>query len=109
MSDSTIIAKSSANGIGAISIIRLSGNNSIDLVSKFFKSKSGKLLTSVRTQTIHYGKIYEKNEIIDEVLVSVFKKPNSYTGENVVEISCHGSVYIEKRILELFINNGVVF
>ena len=107
MSDSTIIAKSSANGIGAISIIRLSGNNSIDLVSKFFKSKSGKLLTSVRTQTIHYGKIYEKNEIIDEVLVSVFKKPNSYTGENVVEISCHGSVYIEKRILELFINNGV--
>lgn len=104
----TIIALATSSGVGAIAVIRLSGEKAIEIVNNFFKSKFGKKdLTKVKSQTIHLGNIVENNHIIDEVLVSVFKNPNSYTGENVVEINCHGSVYIQQEIIQLFLKNGV--
>jgi tRNA modification GTPase len=104
----TIIALATSAGVGAIAVLRLSGENAIEIVNKHFKSKFGKKdLTKVKSHTIHLGNIFENERIIDEVLVSVFKNPNSYTGENVVEINCHGSVYIQQEILQLFVKNGV--
>jgi len=104
----TIIALATSSGVGAIAVIRLSGKNAIAIVNNHFKSKFGnKDLTTVKSHTIHLGNITDNNRIIDEVLVSVFKNPNSYTGENVVEINCHGSVYIQQELLQLFIKNGV--
>ena len=104
----TIIALATSSGVGAIAVIRLSGVNSIKIVDQYFRSKFGsKDLTEVKSHTIHLGDIIENKNIIDEVLVSVFKDPNSYTGENVVEISCHGSVYVQQEILQLFLKNGV--
>ena len=99
----TIIAQSTPQGKGAIAIIRLSGKDSIKIVNSLFPSKD---LTKVDTHTIHYGNIEYKDSIIDEVLVSVFKEPNSYTKENIVEISCHGADFIIKKILSLTINLG---
>ena len=87
----SIIALATPSGIGAISVIRISGEDAINIVSKKFNSISGKKLKNQKTHTIHLGHIIENNRLIDEVLVSVFKNPSSYTGENVVEISCHGS------------------
>ena len=102
----SIIALATPSGIGAISVIRISGEDAINIVSKKFKSISGKELKNQKTHTIHLGHIIENNRIIDEVLVSVFKNPSSYTGENVVEISCHGSSYIQQEIIQLFLKNG---
>jgi tRNA modification GTPase len=103
----TIIALATPSGIGAISVIRISGNNAITIVDSFFKSiKKGKQLIKQKTHTIHLGHIINNGIILDEVLVSVFKNPNSYTGENVVEISCHGSTYIQQEIIQLFLQNG---
>ncbi len=104
----TIIALATSSGVGAIAVIRLSGENSIKIVNEYFRSKFGsKDLTAVKSHTVHLGDILENKNIIDEVLVSVFKGPNSYTGENVVEISCHGSVYVQQEILQLFLKNDV--
>lgn len=104
----TIIALATSAGVGAIAVIRLSGENAIHIVNNHFTSKYGnKDLKSVKSHTIHLGNIIEGDHIIDEVLVSVFKNPNSYTGENVVEINCHGSVYIQQEIIQLFLKNGV--
>ncbi len=103
----TIIALASPAGVGAIAVIRLSGENSISLVDRFFKSvRKNKSLLDQKTHTIHLGHIVNNNKILDEVLVSVFKNPNSYTGENVVEISCHGSIFIQQEIIQLFLQNG---
>ncbi len=99
----TIVAQSTPQGKGAIAIIRLSGKDSIKIVNSLFPSKD---LTKVDTHTIHYGNIEYKDSIIDEVLVSVFKEPNSYTKENIVEISCHGGDFIIKKILSLTIKLG---
>lgn len=104
----TIIALATSSGVGAIAVIRISGEQAIEIVNNHFKSKFGnKDLTKVDTHTIHLGNIINGERIIDEVLVSIFKNPRSYTGENVVEINCHGSVYIQQEILQLFIKNGV--
>ena len=104
----TIIALATPSGVGAIAVIRLSGENAIEIVNQFFKFKFGKKeLITVKSHTIHLGSIVENNRIIDEVLVSVFKNPQSYTGENVIEINCHGSVYIQQEIIQHFIKNGV--
>jgi len=104
----TIIALATSSGVGAIAVIRLSGPEAIKKTNEFFKSESGKKdLTKVKSHTVHLGKIVDGNRLIDEVLVSVFKDPHSYTGENVAEISCHGSVYIQQEILQLFLRNGV--
>ena len=102
----SIIALATPSGIGAISVIRISGEDAINIVSKKFNSISGKKLKNQKTHTIHLGHIIENNRLIDEVLVSIFKNPSSYTGENVVEISCHGSSYIQQEIIQLFLKNG---
>ena len=103
----TIIALATPSGIGAIAVIRLSGENAITIVDTFFKSiKKVKKLQNQKSHTIHLGHIINDNDVLDEVLVSVFKNPNSYTGENVVEISCHGSAYIQQEIIQLFLKNG---
>ena len=102
----TIVALATASGAGAIAVIRLSGEDSFKIVSKCFKSVSGKQLSKQNTHTLHLGHIVDNTKIIDEVLVSIFKSPNSYTGENVVEVSCHGSTYIQQNIIQLFLKNG---
>ena len=105
--EGTIIALSSAPGSGAIAIIRLSGEDAISKTDLFFKSKSGKNLSESSGYSISYGDLVDNDEVIDEVVVSVYKAPHSYTGENIIEISCHGSIYIQQRILSIFTNAGV--
>ena len=102
----TIIALATPSGAGAIAVIRLSGPEAIAMVDAFFKSIHSKKLASQKTHTIHLGHIIDGSTILDEVLVSVFKNPQSYTGENIVEISCHGSSYIQQEIIQLFVRNG---
>jgi tRNA modification GTPase len=103
----TIIALATPSGMGAIAVIRLSGEKAIDIVDGFFRStRKNKSLKNQKTHSIHMGFIVDKEHIIDEVLVSIFKNPNSYTGENVVEISCHGSTFIQQEIIQLFLKNG---
>lgn len=105
--DDTIIALATPNGIGAISIIRISGKDAIAISDTFFRSViPNKKLINQKSHTIHLGNIVSKNVVLDQVLVSVFKNPNSYTGENVVEISCHGSVFIQQKIIQLFLQSG---
>ncbi|MGB4743047.1 MAG: tRNA uridine-5-carboxymethylaminomethyl(34) synthesis GTPase MnmE [Flavobacteriaceae bacterium] len=102
----TIIAVATTSGAGAIAVIRLSGSKAIAMVDASFKSISTKKLVSQKTHTIHLGHVVEDSRVLDEVLVSVFKNPKSYTGEDVVEISCHGSSYIQQEIIQLFVRNG---
>ena len=99
----TIVAQSTPQGKGAIGIIRLSGKNSITIINSMFPSKD---LSKEKSHTIHYGNIEYENDIIDEVLVSIFKEPKSYTKENIVEISCHGSNFIIKKILSIIVKLG---
>jgi len=101
-----IIALASASGTGAIAVIRISGKDAIEIVATKFQSVSNKKLNNQKTHTIHLGHIVDKGKVIDKVLVSIFKGPNSYTGENVIEISCHGSPYIQQQIVQLFLRNG---
>ncbi|MEE3999163.1 tRNA uridine-5-carboxymethylaminomethyl(34) synthesis GTPase MnmE [Tenacibaculum sp. FZY0031] len=103
----TIIALATPAGVGAIAIIRLSGEKSIKIVDSFFTSvKKNKSLLSQKSHTLHLGHIVNNGVIIDQVLVSIFKNPHSYTGEDVVEISCHGSSFIQQEIIQLFLQNG---
>jgi len=102
----TIIALATPSGAAAIAVIRLSGSKAVQMVDTSFKSISSKKLVSQKTHTIHLGHIVEDSRVLDEVLVSVFKNPKSYTGEDVVEISCHGSSYIQQEIIQLFVRNG---
>ncbi len=104
--NSTITAISTAHGMGAIAIIRLSGDNAIEISDKVFVSASGKKLSQQAPNTLHLGFIYDEDVPVDEVIISLFKAPNSYTGEDLVEISCHGSLYIQQRILELLVSKG---
>lgn len=101
-----ITAISTPAGIGGIAIIRLSGNGCVELADTVFKSKGDKRLIDQKANTIHFGSIMKDESILDEVLVSIFKAPHSFTGEDVVEISCHGSVYIQQNILQLLISKG---
>ncbi len=105
--EGTIIALSSPPGSGAISIIRLSGKDSISAADKFFNSKSGKKLKDCNGYSISYGDFLVGKEVLDEVVISLYKGPHSYTGEDVVEISCHGSNYIQQEIISSFTNAGV--
>ncbi|AIY14043.1 tRNA uridine-5-carboxymethylaminomethyl(34) synthesis GTPase MnmE [Cellulophaga baltica] len=102
----TIVALATPSGAGAIAIIRLSGIDAITIASNHFVSRKGKKLVHQKTHTIVLGHIVDGNRVLDEVLVSIFKGPNSYTGENIVEISCHGSTYIQQEIIQLFLRNG---
>ena len=99
----TICALATPAGLGAIGVIRLSGTHAIAIANQCF---AGKNLTTVASHTAHFGRLVQAEEIIDEVLATVFVEPKSYTGENTVEISCHGSTYIQQRILEVLINAG---
>ena len=101
-----IIALATASGSGAISIIRVSGPKTIEITDSLFKSKDSSNLLEKNSHTITLGDIVDNSRVIDEVLVSLFISPKSYTGENVVEISCHGSSYVQKEIIKLFIDNG---
>ncbi len=101
-----ICAISSPPGMGAIALIRLSGIGSIKLTDNILKTPSGKKLEEAKANTIHFGRIISNNEIIDEVLVSIFHAPHSFTGDESVEIACHGSVYIQQKIMEVLIANG---
>jgi tRNA modification GTPase len=99
----TIVALATPNGIGALGIIRLSGKDSLTIANSVFK---GKDLTKQASHTIHFGNIVDGDVILDEVLISLFIAPRSYTRENVVEISCHGSAYIIESIIKLLIKKG---
>lgn len=99
----TIVALATPSGAGAIGVIRLSGSRAIEIINSVFK---GKDLSKQESHTIHFGTVYDGVELIDEVLVSLFIAPRSYTKENVVEVSCHGSSYIIDRIIRLFIKQG---
>jgi tRNA modification GTPase len=101
--DETIVALATAQGISAIAVIRLSGKDSIAVTQKVFR---GKDLTEQPSHTIHFGTIHDGEKNVDEVLVSVFKEPNSFTKENAVEISCHGSPIIVKEIIKALLKNG---
>jgi tRNA modification GTPase len=99
----TIVAVATPQGMGALGVIRLSGAASFSICEKVFRGKS---LSQQASHTVHYGYIYEKEELIDEVMVSIFKAPKSFTTEDVIEISCHGSTYIVQRILQVLLNHG---
>ncbi|RZK80972.1 MAG: tRNA uridine-5-carboxymethylaminomethyl(34) synthesis GTPase MnmE, partial [Pedobacter sp.] len=103
ISNDTIVALSTPTGIGAIGVIRLSGKDAIAITNSVF---SGKDLTQQESHTIHFGLIKDGAAVVDEVLVSLFVAPKSYTKENVVEISCHGSNYIIQQIISLLIRKG---
>ena len=107
LSEGTIIALSTASGAGAIAIIRLSGDAAITTTDQLFRAKSQKKLVDQKSHSIHLGELMDGERIIDEVLVSVFKNPHSYTGEDVIEISCHGSRYIQEKIIQLFVDKGI--
>lgn len=102
----TIVALATPSGSGAIAIIRISGNDAVTIASKVFVSVSGKDITRQKTHTLHLGHIVDDNKTYDQVLLSLFKGTNSYTGENTVEISCHGSTYIQQQIIQLLLRKG---
>ena len=97
----TIVALATPSGAGAIAVIRLSGEKAINIATQIFESVSGKELTKQKTHTVHLGHIKDGSRILDEVLATVFKNPNSYTGEDTVEFSCHGSSFIQQEIIQL--------
>ncbi len=102
----TIVSLATPSGAGAIAIIRISGETAIDMAASVFQSVRGKDLAKQKSHTLHLGHIVDGKKTLDEVLVSIFKGPNSYTGENTVEISCHGSTYIQQQIIQLLLRKG---
>ena len=108
---STIAVISTASGSGAIALVRVSGPDAVSIVDKIFvkgakETRSIASVQNLEAWTVHFGQIVDGDEVIDEVLISIFKAPNSYTGEDLIEISCHGSVYIQQSILQLLIRHG---
>jgi len=106
ISQDTIIALATPPGTGAIAIIRISGKNAVSICSSIFRSVKGKNLKKQKSHTIHLGHILDGDKVLDEVLVSLFRGANSYTGESTVEISCHGSTYIQQEIIQLLLRQG---
>ncbi len=106
MKKDTIAAIATAMSSSGIGIVRISGDDAFDIIKKIYVGKNNKDLTQVKSHTIHYGYIIDDNETIDEVLVMIMKGPHSFTGEDTVEIDCHGGVYVVKRILETVIKFG---
>lgn len=107
LDQSTICAISTTPGTGALAVVRLSGSDAIAIADKIFQSpKKGKTLEGQAANTLHFGQIFSKGELIDEVVVGLFLAPHSFTGEDIVEISCHGSVYIQQKLLEILIQQG---
>jgi tRNA modification GTPase len=107
LDQSTICAIATSPGMGAIATIRLSGEKAIEIADSVFQSPNkAKKLAAQPANTLHFGTISEGHELIDEVVVALFRAPHSFTGEDVVEISCHGSVYIQQRLLQLLVTKG---
>ncbi len=107
LDQSTICAISTSPGMGAIAVIRLSGSEAIAIADKSFRSPNkNKKLIEQAPNTLHFGQFTNQQEIIDEVVLALFKAPHSFTGEDIVEISCHGSTFIQQKILEVLIENG---
>lgn len=106
LSQDTIVALATPSGAGAIAIIRISGKDALTIAASLFESVSGKDILKQKTHTIHLGHIVDGAKVYDQVLLSIFKGPNSYTGENVIEISCHGSTYIQQQIIQLLLRKG---
>src|SRR5690554_4622807 len=113
LNQETIVALATPSGAGAVAIIRISGSDAIAVAHEVFRSVKNKDLTRQKTHTIHLGHIVDPStssgqaeKVLDQVLVSLFKNPNSYTGEDVVEISCHGSVFIQQQIIQLLLRKG---
>jgi tRNA modification GTPase len=106
INNETIVALSTPQGEGAIGVIRLSGVEAVAIADKLFDGR--KALQEQKSHTIHFGKIVADNELIDEVVVSIFRAPHSYTGEDVIEISCHGSPFILKKIMDLCVTEGAL-
>lgn len=106
ISQDTIVALATPSGSGAIAVLRLSGPEAILIAAQVFRPAKNKDIRLVTSHTIHLGNIVEKDKIFDQVLLSVFKGPNSYTGEDTIEISCHGSVYIQQQIIQLLLRRG---
>ena len=108
LNDDTIAALATPHGFGAIAVIRLSGKNAIATTEKIFYTKALKLksLSNQRSHTAHFGLIIENEVIIDEVLITIFKAPKTYTSEDIVEISCHGSIFIQQQILQILYKHG---
>ncbi|MCC6721247.1 MAG: tRNA uridine-5-carboxymethylaminomethyl(34) synthesis GTPase MnmE [Bacteroidia bacterium] len=102
--DNTIVALATPTGVGAIGVIRLSGADAINIAQSVFS----KQILNKPSHTLHFGKIINNinNEVVDEVVLSIFKEPKSYTGENVIEISCHGSPFIQQKLIEVLVNKG---
>jgi len=103
---STICALSTAPGVGGIAVIRISGSEAFAITDKIFRPTNGVSVVEQPAYTLSYGKIIKGNEPLDEVIVGVFRSPHSFTGEDTVEISCHGSIYIQQEILQLLITGG---
>ena len=106
LNNDAIVALATPSGAGAIAIIRISGQEAITIGNSVFKSIKNKNLLNQKTHTLHLGHIVDDTKTLDEVLVSIFKGPNSYTGENTIEISCHGSTYIQQQIIQLLLRKG---
>lgn len=102
----TIVALASPSGTGAIAVIRISGKSALEIASNIFQSVKNKNILKQKTHTIHLGHIVDGTKTIDQVLLSIFKNPNSYTGEDTVEISCHGSTFIQQQIIQLILRQG---
>ena len=107
--DATIAAISTAMSASGIGIVRISGEKAMDVIANIYRSKNGKKdIREAGSHTIHYGFIYDGEEVVDEVLVMIMKGPHTYTGEDTVEIDCHGGVYAMKRVLETVLKNGAI-
>lgn len=102
----TVVALATPSGAGAIAVIRLSGTSAISIANSVFKSVKGKDLTRQKSHTLHLGHIVDDHFTLDQVLISVFKGPHSYTGEDTIEISCHGSTFIQQQIIQLLLRKG---
>jgi tRNA modification GTPase len=109
LANSTICAISTPAGTGGIAVLRLSGSEAISLADRIFRAPAkNKKLVDQEANTLHFGSIVRGNELLDEAVVGIFRSPHSYTGEDVVEISCHGSVFIQQQILQLMIDEGAI-
>lgn len=104
--ENTIAAISTARGQAGVGIIKISGSKAVEIADKVFKSARGKKIKDLEGYRALYGRVYDQNEALDEVIVLFFKAPNSYTGEDVVEIQCHGGIYITEKILKVVLDNG---
>lgn len=103
---SVIAGISTPNAPGGIAVIRISGDSALEIADKVFKTPNGKKAVDMKGYTCAYGHVYDDGQLIDECILTVFKAPHSYTGEDVAEISCHGGLFVTKKILRAVLKNG---